>query len=281
MPARFAHTLVGDELAYRLLRAIRQRALHRGSLRAPLAVPINDLIGQRLIATGGFEQTQIDALDEIITDPRRLLGATINLHGTFIDVGANIGVYSTRYASAFSGVIAIEPSPATYHILRANLLLARIVNAKALCCGCSDRIGTATLRVPEDGMLGWSRLTETPNWKTFDVPVEVDTVDNIVARSKIQDRISLLKIDVEGHETQVLRGAVNVLSNDGPLVLYEALDNAAGQASAEILRNAGYDRFRVFSRSRKIWSRLPIQAREVDPTTVNREALIFAFKSRT
>ena len=220
MLKRNLSNLVRDHVAYLVLGQIRKRAERRGTLKQPFAVPINDSIGQRLIATGNFELTQLDAVDQLLEDAAPLIGVRPEFGGAFVDVGANIGVYTTRYASAFTHIIAIEPNPAAYYILRANLALGRIQNVVPLLVGCSDHAGTGQLHVAAGGMLGWSRLGSDATWDQYRIEVPLDMLDNLIRKTGLSERVSLLKIDVEGHETQVLRGAAKTLAQHRPVVCY-------------------------------------------------------------
>lgn len=271
--------LLRDQVAYWLLARIRGPAERRGMLKQPFAVPMNDLIGQRLIATGNFELTQLDAVDQLLNDAMPLIGFRPDFRGAFIDVGANIGVYTTRYASAFTNTLAIEPNPATFHILQANIALGRTSNVIPLLMGCTDQVGTGQLNVPVGGMLGWSRFGSDASWEKYPIEVPIDTLDNLVAKAAL-DRIALLKIDVEGYEPQVLRGASNTLVEHCPVVLYEALSNESARASAELLRAAGYNHFVTFSRPLTLAGMLfglSVAARTIEPSALEHDRLICAF----
>ncbi len=271
--------LVRDQMAYWALRQIRTRADQRSLLQQPFAVAINDTIGQRLIATGNYELTQLDAIDELLNDATALIGFKPDFRGTFIDVGANIGVYTLRYARAFANVIAIEPNPATYHILQANIALGRASNVIPLPIGCSDRVGTVQLNVPVGGMLGWSTLGSDATWESYPVDVYLDTVDRLVAKAGLSERVALLKIDVEGHEVQVLRGAYSTLVQHRPMVLYEVLSKECARESADLLRSAGYSHFVTFCRPLTLPGTLRgfrVTARAVDPSAIEYASLICA-----
>ena len=274
--------LLSDTVAYWVLKQIRSRAERQGAFSQPFAVPMNDLIGQRLIATGHFELTQLDAVDQLLGDAKPLVGFRPDFAGAFIDVGANIGVYTMRYARAFTRTLAIEPNPATFHILQANIALGRATNVTPLLMGCSDKVGTAQLNVPVKGMLGWSRIGADADWDQYPIQISLDTVDNLVSRFALAERVALLKIDVEGHEPHVLKGASKTLAQHRPVVLYEAWSTDLAQASAEQLRAAGYNYFVNFSRPLRLAGAvtgLSVTAQKIEPSTAQKESLICAFHS--
>lgn len=122
----------------------------------------------------------------------------------FVDIGANIGSY-TMLASAEIGAetIAIEPVPETFKNLTRNISLNNIsARVRALNIGLGSSKGT----------LKFSKSFDTGNHVVADesadfVSVDVDSLDSVLA-GKCP---ALLKIDVEGFETEVLKGAGQVL----------------------------------------------------------------------
>lgn len=140
---------------------------------------------------------------------------------TVVDVGANHGLFSLEAAHAIGSrgrIFAFEPAPATRSLLERNLRcngLDRQVQVIALALG--EGQGTARLRVHHD-LTGLNTLAEsdiTWNHRTLPadevVEVQVTTLDDF-ARTRGIDRIDFLKIDVEGFELSVLRGARWLLS---------------------------------------------------------------------
>jgi FkbM family methyltransferase len=118
----------------------------------------------------------------------------------FVDIGANIGSY-TVLAGAHVGasVVAIEPVPATFQHLQNNIAINQINNVSA----CNFALGN------QQGQISFTSTLDTMNHvatgsETNTIQVPVDTLDNILGKEK--DPI-LLKIDVEGFETDVLNGA--------------------------------------------------------------------------
>jgi len=127
---------------------------------------------------------------------------------TFVDIGANIGSY-TVIASAVIGAkcISIEPIPSTFSILLDNIHLNKAADkVTALNIGVGKE--TDFLRFTENGDT-MNRVvfdTNDQNGNTVNVPVK--KLDDILAGS---DSV-FLKIDVEGFETNVIKGADKLLS---------------------------------------------------------------------
>lgn len=121
-----------------------------------------------------------------------------------VDVGANVGSYTILAAGGVgANVIAVEPVPQTFDILKSCVTLNKIENKTQLfCCGLSEA----------PGMLKFSSNQDTTNHVVEDdeegsINVPVKTLDEICAS---QSPV-LLKIDVEGHEAAVLRGGKETL----------------------------------------------------------------------
>ena len=128
--------------------------------------------------------------------------------GTFVDVGANIG--TTAFAAleaGFQTVVAIEPVPSTFRLLRANLALNGVEDAvRALPLALSDRAGTMTMNVAQGRRK--ARL-DTAGAEE----VQVARLDDVV-----EGEPDFLLVDAEGHEVQVLGGGERVLGTAVPLV---------------------------------------------------------------
>ncbi|MFD0766058.1 FkbM family methyltransferase [Mucilaginibacter lutimaris] len=137
----------------------------------------------------------------------------------FIDIGANIGSY-TILASAEVGAhsIAIEPVPQTFTYLTQNIQLNSIENKVTVL-----NIGLGK----ESGSLTFTKGFDTGNQvataeDTDVINVAVDTLDNIL---DYQTPL-LLKIDVEGFETEVLNGAAHTLASPGLRAIIIELNSA-------------------------------------------------------
>lgn len=122
----------------------------------------------------------------------------------FVDVGANIGLYSILAAEQGCRVVAFEPDPASAAALRANLLLNNIQDrVKVIQAAASDTEGTLAFFTNHDALGRVSLHQRGP-----EEVVKCVRLDHVV-----QEPIAALKIDVEGAERWVLEGAVDLLKN--------------------------------------------------------------------
>jgi FkbM family methyltransferase len=142
------------------------------------------------------------------------LRTMVRPRGVAIDVGANHGVYSYALARLGLHVEAFEPQPWCGHTLEA-WARGRVVVHQA---GLSDVEGTLTLHLP---VVNGTRFT---GYATFgEIEGESEAIEVPVRR--LDDfafsDVSFIKIDVEGHEAQVLRGAQATIEKSKPTLLVE------------------------------------------------------------
>ena len=137
--------------------------------------------------------------------------------GSAIDVGANRGLYAQLLSARFERVLALEPQPDLALYLR-KVLPPNVITVAA---AASDRAGTSILQIPYSGMRrddGLATLEHRLDGACETVEVRVETLDTLAAAFA---PVSLIKIDVEGHELKTLDGARNILLRDRPLLLIE------------------------------------------------------------
>ncbi len=171
-----------------------------------------------------------------------------------IDAGANIGLYSilgSRIVGEKGKVYSFEPSGANFDILKKNIQLNKCNNIVPVNMGLGDKTGEILELFQEEGSgdaekyVFRSSINETavsaPDSKVMHVSekISLETLDNF--RSKMNlSKIDFLKIDVEGFEYFLLKGAENALKeNPGMIILFECashLAERAGVTKAEVLQ---------------------------------------------
>jgi FkbM family methyltransferase len=125
----------------------------------------------------------------------------------FIDLGANVGSYSILGGSEIGAeTISIEPIPQTFEILRQNVAVNNVTSLVT----CMN-IGMGN----EKGVLRFTKSLDTVNhvakdYDTNTIDVNVERFDDIITLNKP----TLIKIDVEGFETEVLKGMAIALKTD-------------------------------------------------------------------
>lgn len=137
-----------------------------------------------------------------------------------IDIGAHIGLYST-YMQKLSGgkVYSFEPTPSTISVLKQTISLNDVADQiEVVAAAVSDKAGKARFNVdPEPASVSNSlvQYERTANLNTCEV--DVVTIDGFVNQRKL--KINFIKIDAEGAELAVLKGAQNTLATQRPVMI--------------------------------------------------------------
>jgi FkbM family methyltransferase len=211
----------------------------------PLQVGADEAIGFTILTTGVFDPCVSETIQRLI-DPGDLV----------VDVGANVG-YMTSLAAVRAGtggrVMAFEPHPVVFELLSANIARwngAAVAPVEPHQLALSDHAGTAQLNAGHSfhANMGLSSLDASSDATSEDVlmPVEVKRLDAVIG----DERIGLMKIDVEGHEPGVLRGSRRLLES-GLIrdIIFEDHTSYPGE-STRLVEEAGY---RLFSLSNDLF----------------------------
>lgn len=144
--------------------------------------------------------------------------------GVFIDIGANIGKYTVKVARQLGErgkVISIEPEPAIFNILKANVQLNRLTNVIPFNSACwKDNLDLPLFLPSAQGVGGSSSLVEEVSGTS--VKVHCMKLDDILDLLKI-DNVNFIKIDAEGAEAEIIEGAVRTIARSNSLkILFES-----------------------------------------------------------
>jgi len=185
---------------------------------------------------------------------RRFVDSVLKTGMTVLDIGAHHGLY-TLLASRKVGprglVVAFEPSTRERKCLLKHLRLNRCKNVEveAVALGCESGLGELFV---VEGLETGCNCLRPPNVSepTIRVSVPVDTLDDYLARRGI-NRADFIKIDVEGAELEVFKGATGLLIRQPrPVILAEVEDvrtavwGHPAKAFVDFLRQYGYRWFR-------------------------------------
>lgn len=143
-----------------------------------------------------------------------------------LDVGANIGAYTVPLAKTFpkTEVHAFEPNPYAIARLRRNIALNKLSNVRLYEMGLGDEPCVLELNAFNSKDLGSSSFVSPQRAESESelIPVKVEKLDNIYAKGT--QEVSLIKIDVQGFEFKVLKGACELISRNRPYILLEHED---------------------------------------------------------
>jgi FkbM family methyltransferase len=191
-----------------------------------------------------------------------------------VDIGGNMGDYTFALARHARAVITFEPLPECVRLIVAARLKNVVVHPVAL----SSAAGSLDLYVPmgDDGEEDTGQASFIrPERECRVVEVPVRRLDDLELRD-----VSVIKIDVEGHEQGVLGGAAETIRREAPLMLVEIEERHLGQPVSEVFRtieDLGYSGyfldeggvFRGVSEFAEARHQRPYVGRDSDPAYVN------------
>jgi len=178
-----------------------------------------------------------------------LFGYLIRPGDRCVDVGANVGVHAVRLARLTGqdgAVVAIEPDPDVVRRTQRNIALNGLANVRVIRAAASDRSGETRLYRPgpRDTNRARASLHRLPYLTGAATTVPVVTIDDVCADAPV----SLIKVDVEGHEAAVLRGAADTIARHAPSIVFEYAPELLGdvvQSPFGWLAERGYSMFRI------------------------------------
>lgn len=192
-------------------------------------------IGLELLTTGQFEKNAIAQCAKFIRPD-----------GVVIDVGANIGVHTVHFAACapLGSVICFEPARDTFTCLLRNV--EHLSNVVPLNVALSDSTGLRLFFVASDD--AYSGLKDTRR-KVISRQEWVACLrgDDILVEMLKNRRIDLVKIDVEGLESEVLRGMTQLIITHRPVIFCEIFggqqSNPSPESTVRLCTAFGYDAF--------------------------------------
>jgi len=171
-----------------------------------------------------------------------------------VDIGAHVGLFTLKVAKSVKLVLAVEPHPFNYRLLTMNIALSKLENVIPVKLALSSYSGKAKLYLR-------STATHTLKDQIFGLEsgetleVWVETLDRLIDELRL-NKVTFVKIDVEGAELDVLKGSQRVLTENDRLFLAIAAYHYPGEALevAEYLQTKG---FKVFTNGEYIYAFKP------------------------
>ena len=150
--------------------------------------------------------------------------------GVIVDAGANMGIFSVFVAIKHPNatILAFEPTPLIFEALQENVKY--YPNIKAFNCGLGEKQGKASL-VINDRFFSSNHIGEGG------IPVDIQTIDGL------NTRVDFLKIDTEGYEANILKGATETIRKWKPVIAMSAYHKPEDKTELPALLNsiAPYD----------------------------------------
>jgi FkbM family methyltransferase len=194
-----------------------------------------DSICQSIILNGFYERELLQGMCALVKDKK----------GIALDIGANIGNHSLFFSKHFDAVISFEPVPNNCLLLKANLFLNQTQNITLI----EKALSNANTKMGIDK--GNSRNTNNTiselsikdEEATNQIMIDVAVGDEVIEALNLKQRISLIKIDVEGHEPFVVEGLRKTISANQPIVYWEAFNKKEAEKTKALLMEMGYSNF--------------------------------------
>ena len=150
--------------------------------------------------------------------------AQLDINSVAVDVGANIGYYTLQMALRAKKVYAIEPDKDCFEILKKNIKENKLKNVVLINKAASDKKEKKYL-IRDLKNFGNSKIKPTPN-PSLDKEgntnkcdlIFTETLDNMLINEQY---ISLIKIDTQGYEPKVIKGASKIIKRDEPTLFLE------------------------------------------------------------
>lgn len=199
------------------------RYVQRKIFEFDMLLDLEDLgISKALLRYGRRELEHLEVLKRVIKPDM-----------TIFDIGANVGYYVLIEAALMKGsgkIVAIEPAPSSIENLRKNLAINSLTNVEVISGAVSDVHGVKNLFLSNKS--NWHTLEEvrqSPAQSSFSgecIPVETFTVSDVVKNHGLPD---LIRMDVEGHEVEILKSLLDVddiqAGSFAPMILFESHGN--------------------------------------------------------
>ncbi len=174
-------------------------------------------------------------------DNFEILRMICNQDTTFLDIGANIGIFSIKLAhlNKEMEIHAFEPEPITNQCLEKSVKQNDFKNIAVHKVALSNKNGQSSFYFDATNHGGHSLNAESiegeGNLISHEINVELETLDQFVLKNMI-NKIDLIKMDVQRHEANVLEGGLQTLKKNRPIILMECYLDDLNVADSYLLK---------------------------------------------
>jgi FkbM family methyltransferase len=162
----------------------------------------------------------------------------------FYDIGANIGNHTIFLADLFDHVYCFEPNPKALEILKTNV--GSLDQVQIFPIGLSNEDAELSFATGSATNLGNAHIVTAEEMTEPRAKISVRNGDQLIRKEDLLPPM-LMKIDVEGHEPEVIAGLQTTIERHTPVIVMEILARALGKVSpmAELLSARGYRVFKM------------------------------------
>ena len=229
---KYFNKLINQTITRKLIKRSSTYNLHR---KNPIVIFANDEIGININTFGTYEKEEINDLLVLL---KNINIKTINC--TAIDIGANIGNHSIEFSKYFKKVISFEPNPRVFNLLRLNTEYINNIEIYNLGCGIEEKNKILFENYDNIGSSSTKYLANKKN----PINIKIKPLDNYFDQL---NNLKLIKIDVEGMEFEVIKGAKKIIEYFKPVICFEQHEeeflDSNETKSINLLRSQGYKIF--------------------------------------
>ena len=191
-----------------------------------LVNPNDQYVGQSLIKYGQFSEGEAALFDILIPE-----GAVV------LEIGANIGAHTIQIAERARAVFAFEPQRLIFQMLCANLALNNVTNVVAINGAVGKCAGKVSIPVLSPDCSNNFGALGCADWGEGE-DVRLYTIDGMGLTD-----VHFMKIDVEGMEEDVLRGAAMTIRAHRPIIYFECDREDKKESLLQYLPRFDYDQW--------------------------------------
>ncbi|WP_296660061.1 FkbM family methyltransferase [Paraburkholderia sp.] len=206
-------------------------------------------VGYQILDQSSFDAGEVGFMLGLLARRRQYFGDGV----VAIDGGANIGVHTIEWARQMHGwgrVLSFEAQEIVFYALAGNIVINNCLNARAKLSALGERVGELIVPQPDyfsHASFGSLELRERANTEDIGqrisyTPSSGVAVPMVSIDSLNLERVDLIKLDVEGMEMDVLRGARKTLQTLRPILSVEVIKSDQ-VAIEELLGELGYRHF--------------------------------------
>lgn len=192
-----------------------QECVYPTSFGYKLFLREGDCISQQIIDESCYQGTEILAIQSFL----KKLDEPIAF-----DIGANVGTHGLAMQQYSKQVYMFEPQPQNIELLNKSIQINKAFNCEVVPCGVSKQAGQAKLYINVEGNNGGSTM-DPDLYHAEGYQAEAITVNLIKGDDFVQERslpyVSLIKIDVESLEAEVLEGLEETINSSQPIIFME------------------------------------------------------------
>jgi FkbM family methyltransferase len=178
------------------------------------------LIGGKTYDIAGDDHYLNNAGNSFEPNLIRLYSILVSKDDIVADIGANIGLTSIWFSGKVKKIYAFEPSPTTFEILKANLNAAHATNVGACNIGMGSKDVFTNIAFAKEDKSGAFVIGANKIAQDFITEkIKLTSLDNFFKNT--DEKPNFLKIDVEGYETEVIKGAADLLRSCKPTAVME------------------------------------------------------------